>query len=248
MMRMLAIAAGLSLGWCAAVAQDGDMEATFEMVRSFMEAEREVMIEEELRLTDAEAEGFWPIYESYRAEIDALQNRYADMIEEYADNYDALSEGMAQRIVDEYFEIENGLLAVREAYVERFTEVLSIQKLARFYQMENRIDNVADLALMREIPLIDVPGQVTRGRRYAPRNRSELARVIRSAAKAGKKLKAVASGHSHSKISGTSIPIWIPAIEIPRSRVLAMLSPAPRSGSSHRRVEASIHSSSSIGN
>ena len=165
MIRMLAIAAGLVLGSGIAAAQDADMEATFEMVRGFMENERETMIEEELRLTDAEAEGFWPIYEAYRAEIDVLQSRYADLISEYAENYDALSDETAQHIVDEYFEIENGLLAVREAYVERFTEILSIQKTTRFYQIENRIDNVADLALMREIPLIDVPGRVQRSRR-----------------------------------------------------------------------------------
>jgi hypothetical protein len=42
---------------------------------------------------------------------------------------------------------------------------LSIQKLARFYQIENRIDNVAELMLMREIPLADVPGPVQRGQR-----------------------------------------------------------------------------------
>ncbi len=159
------IAVSLALGFSVAAAQDGDMEATFEMVRSFMENERETMIEEELRLTDTEAEGFWPIYEAYRAEIDVLQDRYAGVIAEYAENYGALSEETAQQIIDDYFEIENGLLAVREAYVDRFTDVLSIQKLARFYQMENRIDNIADLALMREIPLTDVPGQVERGRR-----------------------------------------------------------------------------------
>lgn len=165
MMRMLAVSAVLSLGWGTAVAQDADMEATFEMVRGFMEAEREVMIEEELRLTNAEAEGFWPIYEEYRAEIDELHDRYAELIGDYAESYGGLSDQDAQRIVDEYFEIERGLLDVREAYVERFTEVLSIQKTTRFYQIENRIDNVADLALMREIPLMDVPGRVQRGRR-----------------------------------------------------------------------------------
>ena len=165
MIRMLAIAVGLVLGWGIAAAQDADMEATFEMVRGFMENERETMIEEELRLTDAEAEGFWPVYEDYRAEIDTLHDRYAELLAEYADGYGALSDEAAQHIVDEYFEIERGLLAVREAYVARFTEILSIQKTTRFYQIENRIDNVADLALMREIPLIDVPGRVERGRR-----------------------------------------------------------------------------------
>ncbi len=164
MTRMLMIAVSLALGLSVAAAQDGDMEATFEMVRSFMENERETMIEEELRLTDTEAEGFWPIYEAYRAEIEVLQDRYAGVIAEYAENYGALSEETAQQIIDDYFEIENGLLAVREAYVDRFTDVLSIQKLTRFYQMENRIDNIADLALMRQIPLTDIPGRVERGR------------------------------------------------------------------------------------
>ena len=164
MTRMLMIAVSLALGLSVAAAQDGDMEATFEMVRSFMENERETMIEEELRLTDTEAEGFWPIYEAYRAEIDVLQDRYAGVIAEYAENYGALSEETAQQIIDDYFEIENGLLAVREAYVDRFTDVLSIQKLTRFYQMENRIDNIADLALMRQIPLTDIPGRVERSR------------------------------------------------------------------------------------
>ena len=164
MTRMLMIAVSLALGLSVAAAQDGDMEATFEVVRSFMENERETMIEEELRLTDTEAAGFWPIYEAYRAEIEVLQDRYAGVIAEYAENYGALSEETAQQIIDDYFEIENGLLAVREAYVDRFTDVLSIQKLTRFYQMENRIDNIADLALMRQIPLTDIPGRVERGR------------------------------------------------------------------------------------
>ena len=40
MIRMLAIAAGLVLGSGIAAAQDADMEATFEMVRSFMENDK----------------------------------------------------------------------------------------------------------------------------------------------------------------------------------------------------------------
>ena len=101
-MRILVIA-GLALGWGIASAQDGnaDVEATFEMVRSFMENEREVMIEEELRLTDTEAEGFWPVYKAYRTEIDVFQDRYASLIAEYADNYGDLSAETAEHILDE---------------------------------------------------------------------------------------------------------------------------------------------------
>ncbi len=168
-MRMLLVTTWIVLGCGVSVAQDFEsesgLEATYEMLRGFMSVERETMIAEELRLSEAERVSFWPLYDEYRAEIEEIQDRYAALIADYAANYDALSDDLAERMIDEYFAVKNDTLDVRQDYVDRFTDILSIQKLARFYQIENRIDNVADLMLMREIPLTDVPGPVQRGQR-----------------------------------------------------------------------------------
>ena len=168
-MRMLLVTLWVALGCGVSVAQDAedeaDMEATYEMVRGFMSVERETMIAEELRLSEAERDGFWPLYDEYRGEIEEVQDRYAALIADYAANYDALSDDLAERLIDEYFAVKRDTLDVRQDYVDRFTDILSIQKLARFYQIENRIDNVADLVLMRQIPLTDVPSPVQRGLR-----------------------------------------------------------------------------------
>ncbi len=168
-MRMLLVTSWVVMGCGVSVAQDFEgeagLEATYEMLRGFMSVERETMIAEELRLSEAERVSFWPLYDEYRAEIEEIQDRYAALIADYAANYDALSDDLAERMIDEYFAVKSDTLDVRQDYVDRFTDILSIQKLARFYQIENRIDNVADLMLMREIPLTDVPGPVQRGQR-----------------------------------------------------------------------------------
>ena len=166
-MRLSAVVILMSVSALCASQESAEtrMEETVAMVRGFMEHEREVMIEEELRLTDDEAEGFWPIYNRYRREIQALLDRYTEeVIAPFVENRGTLSDDLAQQVVDGYFATEKDILAIREAYVSEFTEVISLQKTARFYQMENRIDTVADLSVMREFPLIDVPGQVQRGR------------------------------------------------------------------------------------
>ena len=166
-MRVSAVVIMMSLAALSAAQEsaEGRMEETLSLVRGFMEHEREVMIEEELRLTDQEADGFWPIYNRYRGEIQALLDRYTEeVIAPFAENRGSLSDDLAQQIVDGYFAMEKDILAVRETYVSEFTQVISLQKAARFYQMENRIDTVADLSVMREFPLIDVPGEVQRGR------------------------------------------------------------------------------------
>ena len=67
-MRMLIVTICALLGTGLATAQTGDdgaaMEEAFEMARLFMALERELVIEEELRFSAAEEEGFWPIYEN----------------------------------------------------------------------------------------------------------------------------------------------------------------------------------------
>ena len=158
-MRILLAAVFLSLGCVTASAQvdEAEIEETVSMVRRFMAAEREVMIEVELELSATEANGFWPVYEDYRAEIVAIQDRYARLIVEFSVSYDTLTEVMAERFFDDYFAVLTDTTEIRQGYIAQFREVIPIQKLVRLYQMENKIDSIAELELVLDIPLAEVP-------------------------------------------------------------------------------------------
>jgi hypothetical protein len=132
----------------------GELEETFEMMREFMSTERETMLESDLRLTRAERRAFWPLYEKYRAEIATAQDRLGQLLAEFAENYADPSDEQVGRFVDEYFAIEQRMLEIRVAYLPAFREILPAQKVARFVQIESKVDGIARLPLIMDTPLI----------------------------------------------------------------------------------------------
>ena len=62
----------------------------------------------------------------------------------------------ANAFFNEYLDIERDKLDVRNKYVPRVRRVLSGQKAARFFQIENKLDALINLGIANEIPLIPV--------------------------------------------------------------------------------------------
>lgn len=138
-------------------AKDKAAATEVERGREMMREGRLQIIREELHLTDDEAAVFWPLYATYRRDIDAIQDKYADMIAEYVKRYDdaELSDQYATELMDSFFSIKRGLLDVQEKYLPEFREVLPALKVARLYQLENKISAEIDAQLADVVPLID---------------------------------------------------------------------------------------------
>jgi hypothetical protein len=159
----LALIAATAVGASSATAQrseagsDDDFEQTLAKVREFKAAERESMIENELGLTAQERETFWPIYQRYRADIDAIQDRYAALITFFTQNYRSLTDEAALKMIEDYYEIETSTLDTRRRYVAEFETSIPPRKIARFYQLENKIDAIAELPMVMDVPLMGDP-------------------------------------------------------------------------------------------
>ena len=134
-------------------ASDDSLDETYAMVVEFMDAERDMVLEAELDLSRRQGNRFWPIYEEYRADIAAIQERYAELVSVFAENYSDLSDELARELIGDYLAIESDLIEVRQRYVPQFLGAIPAAKLARFYQVENKIDTVAGLELALQIPL-----------------------------------------------------------------------------------------------
>ena len=155
-MRLLICLSCLALCSSPTLAQSSSersLDETYALVVEFMDAERDVVLEEELDLSRREGNRFWPIYEEYRAEIGEIQDEYAELISVFAENYSDLSDQLARQLLGDYFAIQSDLIEVRQRYVPQFLGAISAPKLARFYQVENKIDTVAGLELALQIPL-----------------------------------------------------------------------------------------------
>ncbi len=131
------------------------LDHQIEAARKQMRTERKLVHASELMMTSEESKAFWPIFNEYSAELQAIGDRKVKLIIEYGENFDHITDEFAAHALDEIFEIDGDVLKVRKKYRKRFKRILPIVKVVRFYQVENKLDAVIDFQLAAQIPLME---------------------------------------------------------------------------------------------
>ena len=127
-----------------------------ELTRSKIEADRKGLVAEVMEFTDEESKAFWPIYKEYRSDIDKVNDRFIDMLHVFSDNYEDLSGQIATDILTSFLDIEEDKLIYKRVYIDKFLRILSPQKVAKFFQLENKIETVIKIGLAMDVPLITI--------------------------------------------------------------------------------------------
>jgi len=116
---------------------------------------RRALIAANLNLSPQEAAAFWPLYDRYAKEVNAVGDRMAAVVEDYRTHFSDLSNEKALELINNYLASEADRLKVRQAYVAEFAKVLPGRTVARFYQIENKMDAVLRYDLAATIPVVD---------------------------------------------------------------------------------------------
>jgi|SRR5215510_13264175 len=130
-------------------------QADSETLLSTIRANRRALIAVNLALTQDEAEKFWPLYDRYQAEMAALGDRVAALVQDYIANFRDLSNEKALQLTGDYLTAESDRLQVRRTYLSEFAKILPGRTVARFYQIENKMDAVLRYDLARTIPVVE---------------------------------------------------------------------------------------------
>jgi hypothetical protein len=134
-------------------AQD-NRAANMQIVRDAIQANKKLFIAQNMGLTVSEANAFWPVYDSYQKELGRLTDRSISLIENYANNYYGMSNETAVKLINEYLAIEGQRLMAMESYLPKFMKTLPAKKVARYYQLENKIRAIGSYDVARKIPLV----------------------------------------------------------------------------------------------
>jgi len=133
----------------------GKPEATLDVLVGAIRANRKAMVAVNLNLSDPEAAAFWPLYDRYEKELNALGDRLIGVIEDYDANFRSLSNEKAMQLIGDYLAVEADRVALRRTYVGEFAKILPGRTVARFYQLENKMDAVIRYDLAATIPVVD---------------------------------------------------------------------------------------------
>ncbi|MFL6335276.1 MAG: hypothetical protein ACJ754_18335 [Pyrinomonadaceae bacterium] len=133
----------------------GYLNAYIALLKSDLRSRKTGFIKEGLRLNEREAAAFWPIYQSYEADLKRVEETRLSVIQDYLDNYDRMTDDRAKELIKRKLALEEQRIELKKSYFKRFEKVLPGKTLARYLQLEYRFGLMLDLKNTAEVPLVE---------------------------------------------------------------------------------------------
>jgi hypothetical protein len=124
------------------------------LLRKDIRSQKKQIIAENMDLSDAEAEKFWPVYDQYAIELSKIYDVKIALLKDYADNYSSMTGEQAESYIRKRAEVEQSIMQLRLKYMPAFRKVLSGRETALFYQLDWRLGLAIDVQLV-QVPLIN---------------------------------------------------------------------------------------------
>jgi hypothetical protein len=150
---MVMVAVAVCLAGGVAAAQDKPAD-NMEVLREKVRADKRLLVAAALELTESEAKAFWPVYNAYQSDMIVHYDRMWKLIGDYAGAYASMTDATATGLLGEFVALEANHVALLTKYVPRFQSVLPPRKVARFYQVENKLRALLNYDVSRTIPLL----------------------------------------------------------------------------------------------
>jgi len=149
----LALAVLVAAAPVASYSQDNSISADEQVLLTQIQNDKRGTFARYLDLTETQGKAFWPIYDEYEAESNALNERFLTLINEYAAKYDTLTDAEALAMLEERLTIDRKRTELRIKYSEMVSKVLPGKQALRFAQLDARIRNMQMNNLYSVLPL-----------------------------------------------------------------------------------------------
>ena len=109
-------------------------------------------LEKLMNFTPAEAKKFWPLYEEYEAEMEKIDARHLQELQNFG--YANLTEKDAVNKLDEVIAIQQARLDTEKLFIPRFRAVLSSVRVTRFFQIDSKLRAMLQCDIAQMVPLV----------------------------------------------------------------------------------------------
>src|SRR5438270_8924439 len=132
---------------------EGVSDQDIQMLRKNLRSQRKQIIAANMKLTDAEAEKFWPLYDQYVSDLVKGNSTKYELIKQYVQARGNLTDAQADSAVTQWFGVDQVVVGLRLKYIPAFRKVLSAKNTALFYQLDRRVQLMIDLQLASSLPV-----------------------------------------------------------------------------------------------
>jgi hypothetical protein len=147
-------AAGLGKADTASAA-DRNIRAYIELLRADIKTSKSQILGEVLALDTDQATKFWPIYKEFETEYARLGNRIVGVVMKYADEFDRMTDPVADQLAEQVLSIEQDRNALKRKFHARVRQSLGAIFAMRFLHVENQLERIVDLQVAAGLPIAD---------------------------------------------------------------------------------------------
>jgi len=125
------LACALILAFGTSVAQPPDKPA-----KERIESMKIGFLTQRLDLTPEEARLFWPVYNKFSDELEAVRKTHRNSVEQVKKGLDDLSDKEVEKVVDGEIAFRQSELDILKKYHPQFKQILPVKKVAKLYRSE----------------------------------------------------------------------------------------------------------------
>ena len=133
--------------------QKANIEEYVRLLRSDVRQQKAEIMGAMMQLSAADAAKFWPIYSEYDAALEKLNDDRVANIQEYAREYNALTDDQADALMQKAAEYQKQRSQLLVQYYGQVKDALGAVTAARFIQVEHQLLLIIDLQIDSSLPL-----------------------------------------------------------------------------------------------
>ena len=129
-------------------------EDILKAARTDVQGARANIMAKNLTLTAEQAAKFWPVFESYQKEQNAIMDEHLKSIKKYVDSYETPDDAAALGLINAHFQRDAKMDALRKKWLAEFQKVVPTRLAVRAMQIDRRLSLATQMELASQIPLV----------------------------------------------------------------------------------------------
>lgn len=136
-------------------AQDADdVQAEFKALQDAFGKDKAELVKQYMAIPAEKDAAFWSLYDQYETARKALGKSKAQLIADYANSYADLDDKKATDLMKRKADIQDEYTKMNRKFFPQFSKVLGGTQAAKFFQLEDYLNNIINLGIQNNIPFI----------------------------------------------------------------------------------------------
>jgi len=130
------------------------VDEAMKALRADMQSSRADIMAKNLTLTADQAAKFWPVFNAYQKEQNAIMDDQLKGVQKYVDSSQTLDDAGALALMRAHFDRDAKMNALRQKWLGEFQKVLPTKLAVRAMQIDRRLSLATQMEIASRIPLV----------------------------------------------------------------------------------------------